>query len=103
MDRIRHRVRICRTCRRVSGLANQSVFPDWFDWRSSAIPIVMAILGGAQNFFGLRLGPDLHGPADDVRRLHGYWAMLMGFLIIAIVLVLPNGIISLMPRSSEHG
>jgi branched-chain amino acid transport system permease protein len=30
----------------VSALANQSVFPDWLDWRASAAPIVMTILGG---------------------------------------------------------
>lgn len=88
----------------LAGLANQSVFPDWLDWRSSATPIVMTILGGAQNFFGPLIGALIYTVLHTM--FAGYtenWAMLMGFLIIGIVLVLPNGIISLMPRSSEHG
>jgi branched-chain amino acid transport system permease protein len=64
----------------------------------------MTILGGAQNFFGPLIGALIYTVLHTM--FAGYtenWAMLMGFLIIGIVLVLPNGIISLMPRSSEHG
>jgi branched-chain amino acid transport system permease protein len=88
----------------LAGLANQSVFPDWLDWRASAVPIVMTILGGAQSFFGPLIGAVIYVVLHTfVAGYTEYWALLMGVLIIGIVLVLPTGVVSLRVPRSRHG
>jgi branched-chain amino acid transport system permease protein len=77
-------------------LATQSVFPDWLDWRASAVPIVMAILGGTQRFVGPVIGACIYVALQTVMTgMTEYWSMIMGVLIIGIVIVMPNGVISL--------
>jgi branched-chain amino acid transport system permease protein len=82
----------------LSGLATQSVFPDWLDWRASAVPIIMAILGGTQRFIGPVIGACVYVALQTVMTgVTEYWSLIMGILIIAIVMLMPNGIVSL-PR-----
>lgn len=84
----------------LSGLANQSVFPDWLDWRACAVPIVMTILGGLHSFVGPIVGAVIYVLLQTV--MTGYtefWALIMGALIIAIVMIMPNGVISVVLRS----
>jgi len=77
----------------LSGLATQSVFPDWLDWRASAVPIVMAILGGTQRFIGPVIGACVYVVLQTViTGMTEYWSMIMGVLIIGIVVLMPNGI-----------
>jgi len=79
----------------LSGLATQSVFPDWLDWRASAVPIVMAILGGTQRFIGPVIGACVYVVLQTViTGMTEYWSMIMGVLIIGIVVLMPNGIVS---------
>jgi len=78
----------------LSGLATQSVFPDWLDWRASAVPIVMAILGGTQRFIGPVIGACVYVVLQTViTGMTEYWSMIMGVLIIGIVVLMPNGIV----------
>jgi branched-chain amino acid transport system permease protein len=80
----------------LSALANQSVFPDWLDWRASAVPIVMTILGGVHSFAGPIIGAGIYVLLQTVITGYTeYWALFMGALIIVIVMVLPNGIVDL--------
>jgi branched-chain amino acid transport system permease protein len=83
-------------------IANQSVFPDWLDWRASAIPIVMTILGGTASFFGPIIGAALYVILQTV--LTGYteyWALFMGCLILIVVMMMPEGIIHLFTRGER--
>ncbi len=81
----------------LSALANQSVFPDWLDWRASAVPIVMTILGGLHNFTGPVVGAVIYVLLQTVMTAYTeYWAMIMGMLIILIVMLMPNGVMSLL-------
>lgn len=74
-------------------LANQSVFPGWLDWSASATPIVMTVLGGIQSFAGPIVGAAIYVVLRVVLAGHTeYWAMIMGLLIIAIVMLMPNGV-----------
>lgn len=84
----------------LSALANQSVFPDWLDWRASAVPIMMTILGGIQSFVGPIIGSAIFVLLQTVLTgMTQYWALFMGILIIAIVVLMPKGVIALFERS----
>jgi branched-chain amino acid transport system permease protein len=83
----------------LSGLANQSVFPDWLDWRASAVPIVMTILGGLNSFVGPAIGAVIYVLLQTL--MTGYtefWALFMGALMIAIVMIMPTGVAGLLQR-----
>ena len=83
--------------------ANQSVFPGWVNWTASAVPIVMTVLGGMHRFAGPILGAAIYVLLQTV--LTGwteYWALILGVLIIAIVMLLPNGVIGFLGRV-RHG
>lgn len=74
-------------------LANQSVFPGWLNWTASAAPIVMTVLGGTHSFIGPILGSAVYVVLQTV--LTGYteyWALILGVLVIAIVMLMPDGI-----------
>lgn len=74
-------------------LANQSVFPGWLNWTASAVPIVMAVLGGMHSFVGPILGAAVYVVLQTV--LTGYteyWALILGALVIGIVMLMPRGI-----------
>jgi branched-chain amino acid transport system permease protein len=74
-------------------LANQSVFPGWLNWTASAAPIVMTVLGGTHSFIGPILGSAVYVVLQTV--LTGYteyWALILGALVIAIVMLMPEGI-----------
>jgi branched-chain amino acid transport system permease protein len=83
-------------------IPNQSVFPDWLDWRASAIPIVMTILGGTTSFFGPIIGAALYVILQTV--LTGYteyWALFMGCLILIVVMIMPDGVVHLFTRGER--
>lgn len=83
----------------LSALATQSVFPDLLDWRASAVPIVMAILGGTHRFIGPVIGAFIYVVLQTVVTGYTeYWSMVMGVLIIAIVMVAPKGAVSFLVR-----
>jgi branched-chain amino acid transport system permease protein len=74
-------------------LANGSVFPGWLNWTASAVPIVMTVLGGMHSFIGPILGSAVYVVLQTI--LTGYteyWALILGALVIAIVMLMPEGI-----------
>jgi branched-chain amino acid transport system permease protein len=80
-------------------IANQSVFPDWLDWRASAVPIVMTILGGTTSFAGPIVGAAIYVMLQTVMTGYTeYWALFMGCLILVIVILMPQGVIHLFTR-----
>jgi branched-chain amino acid transport system permease protein len=84
-------------------LASQSVFPGWLNWTSSAVPIVMTILGGMQSFIGPIIGALIYVMLQTVLTgLTEYWALVMGVVIIAIVMLLPGGVMSLFHKAATH-
>ena len=83
-------------------LASQSVFPGWLDWTASAVPIVMTILGGMQSFIGPIIGALIYVVLQTV--LTGfteYWALFMGAAIIALVTLMPTGVMGLLTRRRD--
>ncbi|MEJ0069812.1 MAG: branched-chain amino acid ABC transporter permease [Pseudomonadota bacterium] len=74
-------------------VATGNVFPSWLDWTASATPIVMAVLGGIHSFLGPVIGAAVYVVLEVV--ISGqteYWPLAMGLIILALVLLLPEGL-----------
>jgi branched-chain amino acid transport system permease protein len=83
--------------------ANQSVFPGWLNWTASAAPIVITVLGGIHSFFGPLIGAVIYVLLQTVLAgMTEYWALVLGVLIIAIVMLMPNGVMGYLERP-RHG
>ncbi len=75
-------------------LSTRAVFPDWLYWTASAVPILMAVLGGLRKFTGPILGAIVYVALETV--ISGYttyWPLFMGGVIVALVLLLPDGLL----------
>ena len=75
-------------------LSTRAVFPDWLYWTASAVPVVMAVLGGLRRFTGPILGAIVYVALETV--ISGYttyWPLFMGAVIVLIVLLLPDGLL----------
>ncbi len=71
-----------------------SVFPGWLDWTASATPVVMAVLGGLRVFLGPVVGAVVYVVLETVISGHTeLWPLFMGATIVALVLLLPGGIL----------
>jgi branched-chain amino acid transport system permease protein len=80
-------------------ISSGNVFPSWLNWTASATPIVMALLGGINSFFGPVLGAAVYVLLEIV--ISGrteYWPLVMGTIILALVLLLPAGLMGLRAR-----
>lgn len=78
----------------IFALSIGSVFPGWLNWTASAIPVVMAVLGGLRVFLGPVAGAFVYVAIETV--ISGYteyWPIFMGVTIIALVLLLPGGVL----------
>lgn len=75
-------------------LSTGSVFPGWLNWTASATPVVMAVLGGLRVFLGPVVGAIVYvGLETAISGYTEYWPLFMGSTIIALVLLLPAGIL----------
>jgi branched-chain amino acid transport system permease protein len=74
-------------------LSSGNVYPTWINWTASATPIVMAVLGGIGTFLGPVVGAAVYVLLEVI--ISGkteYWPLVMGAIIVALVLVLPDGL-----------
>jgi len=94
----------------LSGLAGflqvawqHSAFPDLFYWTTSAEVIIAVILGGGSEFFGPVVGAVVLVVLEAVVRSHTqYWPLALGFVLLAMVLFFPSGVISLFHRRQRE-
>jgi len=75
------------------------VNPALFHWRESGLVLMMVILGGLRS----RLGPVVGAFAlvlleEVLQGLTDHWLMAMGIFVIAVVLLLPDGLTGLFRR-----
>ena len=71
-----------------------SVFPDSLAVSRSVDGLVMVLLGGIQTLSGPVAGAVVFTTLDDaIVRLTDYWRVILGGLVIALVLVFPQGIV----------
>ncbi|GIX47235.1 MAG: branched-chain amino acid ABC transporter permease [Candidatus Tectimicrobiota bacterium] len=75
-----------------------SVFPDYLFVLKSLEPLVMILLGGMQSFAGPLLGAGLYKLLDTVVTAYvEYWSALLGLILIALVLLCPQGLTGAVP------
>jgi branched-chain amino acid transport system ATP-binding protein/branched-chain amino acid transport system permease protein len=75
------------------------VNPAHLGWRESGRVLMVVILGGSGTLFGPALGAFVFVLLEDVLSgLTEHWLLLMGGFVIAIVLLLPDGIAGLLLR-----
>lgn len=87
-------------------LANQNmmVSPSLLHWTQSGSLMVMVILGGTGYFYGGILGAFVMLMLEEV--LSGYtihWQIYLGAILLGVVLMLPNGLASLIQRIKQRG
>jgi len=78
------------------------VTPDILHWTQSAKPIIIVLLGGATSFYGPILGAIVFELINIVTEgiVQGS-NIFIGILILAVVILTPEGVIGLFPRFKE--
>ena len=71
-----------------------NVFPSWLNWTASATPVVMAVLGGVQSFYGPAVGAAVYVVLEVmISGKTEYWPLAMGIIIVLLVLLMPTGLV----------
>lgn len=71
-----------------------NVFPSWLNWTASATPVVMAVLGGVQSFYGPVVGAAVYVVLEVmISGKTEYWPLAMGIIIVLLVLLMPTGLV----------
>ncbi len=74
------------------------VAPQMLGWHQSATVLVMVLIGGLQSVTGPLVGALVLIGLEEVLKAHlEQWKLAEGLIIIAIVLLLPNGVRQLWP------
>lgn len=78
----------------------QSAYPALLDWTTSGEPILMAVIGGMFSFLGPIIGAFVYtlGKQELVQQTQ-YWRFVLGLILLAIVLVRPDGLAGLVSSS----
>ena len=79
---------------------NGSVFPDFAFLNKSFEPLVVALLGGMQSFFGPLAGAFGFKILETViaRQWPVYWPLFLGSAVILVIVLLPQGFVGLVER-----
>jgi branched-chain amino acid transport system permease protein len=77
----------------------QIASPEIAYWTVSTQPILFTLLGGAGHFWGPAVGAILFGAIDyGTRTMHGLSEITVGVLLLAVVLIIPGGLLGLLNR-----
>ncbi len=80
------------------------VNPAHLGWRESGRVLMVVILGGTGTLFGPALGAFVFVLLEDLLSgLTEHWLLIMGGFVIAVVLLLPNGIAGLLLKLTWSG
>lgn len=83
---------------------DQSASPDLLDWTKSGEPILMAMIGGLNNFLGPLVGAAVFQFAHDyLIQYTQAWELVLGVVLLAIVLFAPEGLLGLFGITSGIG
>lgn len=86
-------------------IANQNmlVSPNLVHWTQSGALMVMVILGGVGFFFGGMLGAVVMLLLEEFLSSYTlHWQLALGIILLAVVMLLPNGLASLFGRRGEQ-
>ena len=87
-------------------MANQSGFvsPSLLQWNQSGMLMIMVILGGVGQLYGGLVGATVFLVLEEVLSSYTiYWQFALGAVLLAVVLVAPNGLTSLRWRRTRAG
>jgi branched-chain amino acid transport system permease protein len=87
-------------------LANQGSFvsPSMMQWHQSGVLMVMVILGGVGHLWGGVLGAVAFLLLEEILGHYTiHWQFILGAMLLAVVLVAPNGLASLPARWTSLG
>lgn len=74
-------------------LFNREAYPNLLFWTENAQPIFVTLIGGMHSFFGPLVGSGLFVMLEEaVTRRTLYSGLVIGMVLLAIVLVLPEGV-----------
>lgn len=77
----------------------QIASPEIAYWTVSTQPILFTLLGGAGHFWGPAVGAIMFGGIDyGTRAMHGLSEITVGLLLLAVVLMIPGGLLGLLKR-----
>ena len=82
-------------------LANQNVFvsPSLMQWSQSGMLMIMVILGGVGRLYGGLVGAAVFLLLEEILVAYTiHWTLVLGALLLTVVLVAPNGLLSLWPK-----
>jgi len=79
---------------------NGSVFPDFAYFTKSFEPLVVALLGGVQSFFGPLAGALGFKLLEWIisRQWPIYWPLFLGGIVVIVIVVLPQGFVGILGR-----
>jgi len=86
-------------------LANQGGFvgPSMMQWSQSGLLMVMVILGGVGHLYGGFVGAVVFLVLEEAMSTYTiHWQLGLGAALLAVVLLAPNGLLSLRRRDSKH-
>ncbi len=80
-------------------LYNRGMYTESAFWTESAQVLIMTLLGGIYSFFGPALGAAVLYLLDvTISQYTQYWPVVLGAILLAILLFLPEGLIGLSSR-----
>ncbi len=83
---------------------NRGAFQGIAGWLTSAQGLVMVILGGPNFFAGPLVGAIVFKVLDTaVPKFTEYWLLVLGLILGAVVLLMPNGIVGFLRRRQDSG
>lgn len=89
-------------CGAVMAPFTQIASPEIAYWTVSTQPILFTLLGGAGHFWGPAVGAILFGAIDyGTRTMHGLSDLTVGVLLLAVVLMIPGGLLGLLKRRRD--
>jgi len=81
-----------------------SVFPELMFWTLSLEIIIMCLLGGWFTFLGPMLGAAIIVLLRTVVGIYTeYWTMVLGFVLMLLILFLPQGVLGYFLESCKRG
>ena len=77
-----------------------TVTPPVAHWTHSAEPVLATLLGGIHTFSGPVVGAFLFYVIKDIIvRFTEYWLICLGIIVLALVMALPGGVVSIFEKN----
>jgi len=84
-------------------LLDRTVTPTISHWTFSAVPVIVTLIGGPQNFLGPAVGTLIYVIVQDIITKYTlYWQFIFGVAILAVVLFFRGGVMGIVESYTER-